>query len=436
MAFEPASESDLLEIFRREVSPEYAAGLETENDGVGFDAVVAFAAMDARVTEAGAVSTQAYYLLPHSTQIRPESQGEERATLTLFLSRIAPVDFDMVLDMGTAGPSVVESVRAGDGTLTEQHTYDLETETTLPSGSLGPFALTYRARRPGYQGNFPWPDVPGREVSFVERGRAAVPGATFLAGNVIEDVPGVPDRFAQFMVGQFIRVTSGPNAAITPRRIISFTPPQTSGGPSSVIVDGAPLTPGVGDVEVEEYEDVGLRITGLTMAVGGRHGWLDALGVERGIYRQASETDAALRERIATLDDVVSPTAISRLCQRILTPAGIPWRIIEAGDPDVLTAFRWQLGAVGTGAVDLVTIDFATRRRMFAVVLGVTGAGENGTMYDVVYGATDENDLDGDASCDGGPQEWLATLAALRAQLDRIRAGGVAAPILLDPAYW
>ena len=79
MSFEPISFDGLLDVFRREVDKAYAVGLENENDGFGFDIVRAYARQLARVAEGFAVSSQAYYLLPHSTQVRPEAQGEARA---------------------------------------------------------------------------------------------------------------------------------------------------------------------------------------------------------------------------------------------------------------------------------------------------------------------------------------------------------------------
>ncbi|NBX24421.1 MAG: hypothetical protein EBR52_10075, partial [Microbacteriaceae bacterium] len=61
----------------------------------------------------------------------------------------------------------------------------------------------------------------------------------------------------------------------------------------------------------------------------GRSADLDGLADNRGIYRTTAETDNALRLRIRSLPDVVSPNAIVRACNRILGPLGLPYDLIE-----------------------------------------------------------------------------------------------------------
>jgi len=61
----------------------------------------------------------------------------------------------------------------------------------------------------------------------------------------------------------------------------------------------------------------------------GRSADLDGLADNRGLYRVPNETDNALRLRIRALPDVVSPDAIVRSCNRILTPLGLPYDLIE-----------------------------------------------------------------------------------------------------------
>lgn len=431
MSFEPASIDDLLDVFRREVSQPYAYGLENENDGFGFDIVHVYASQLARVAEAFALSSQAYYLRPHSTQVRPEAHGEARASLTISIERIGAVDFDLTLAAAT-GIEFALFDRDGSGASVEQQRYRLVSDVTFAAGDAGPTSVILEAVRPGYQANFPWPGVPGREFLFALRGTASVPGATFGASNDISDTAGVADRFASSMVGQFIRVVTGPNAGTYPRRIVSFVPPTVAGQPGMVTVDGAPLLPGVGDVEVEEFADVGFRITGLTPATGGRHGWLDAIGNERLIPRRSGETDDDYRARIAELPDVVSPAAIIRLLQRVLVPAGIPYDHREAGDPYTVTGFRWVPSNVGSGAMSYAVVNdyLPDFRRRFYVIVGLTGAGEIGVPYDQPY---PDNAMDGGAFTDGYPVDWSAALVQLAAQLDAVKGGGIAPIIVIDP---
>lgn len=432
MSFEPASINDLLDVFRREVSQPYAYGLENENDGFGFDIVHVYASQLARVAEAFALSSQAYYLRPHSTQVRPEAQGEARASLAVSIERIGAVDFDLTLAAAT-GIEFALFDRDGSGAPVEQQRYRLVSDVTFVAGDAGPASVMLEAVRPGYQANFPWPGVPGREFLFALRGTASVPGATFGAANDISDTAGVADRFASSMVGQFVRVITGPNAGTYPRRIVSFVPPTVAGQPGTVIVDGAPLLPGAGDVEVEEFEDVGLRIVSIDSdATGGRHGWLDAIGLERLLPRRVGETDDSYRARIVELPDVVSPAAILRLLQRVLVPAGIPYDHREAGDPYTVTGFRWVPSNTGTGALShsVVSDYLPDVRRRFYVIVGLTGEGEIGTPCDGPY---PDNACDGPALCDGYPVDWVADLNRLAAQLEAVRGGGIAAIIVIDP---
>lgn len=424
MTTQPVTQDDLLTLWRRLFPRSYTQGIETENDGMGFVPFQAFAAMFARVAEGAAVSSQAYYLLPSSLAVRPWAAGAAYATGTVEIVRAAPAWADLVLVAGTRLVAVLENI---DGVLVDGPEFELTQDLTIPAGSLGAFTAPVRSTRVGYQGNLP----PERINAFSPLGTAAITG-TATAPDTLTD-NGLPDRFTLGMQGRYLRITSGPDASPLPRRIIGL-----SQGPGGVVVqvNGPPLLGGPFTCEIEEWAELGLTVTQPDPTTGGRHGWLDAIAYDRGLFRQLGESDVDFRARIAALDDVVCPGAVVRLCDRLLTANGIPWRLIEAGDPVVLTAYRWQLGAPGTGAVQQVTIDFSTRRRMFAIALGPTGAGEDGTMLDVVFGATDKNDLDGDATLDGGPQQWLAVLAALRAQLDRIRAAGVAALILIDPVYY
>jgi hypothetical protein len=424
MTSQPTTQDDLLELWRRLFPLSYTRGIEFENDGQGFVPFQAWAAMLARVAEATAVSSQAYYLLPSSLAVRPWAAGAQAATGVVQIHRSAPAWADLLIPAGTL---LVARLRTSDGTVVDGPEFALVDDVAIPGGSLGPVPAAVRSTRVGYQGNLP----PTRISAFVTLGTATVVG-TATAPDVLQD-NGQPDRFTLSMLGRYLRITSGPDASPVPRRIVDVV--QT-GATVTVRVDGPVLLGGPFVAEVEEWEDLGLTVDQPDATSGGRHGWLDAIAYDRGLFRQLGETDEQLRARVASLDDVVSPGAVIRLCDRLLTPAGIPWRLIEAGDPVLLTAFRWELGAGGTGAVEQVTIDFATRRRMFAIALGPTGQGEDGTQLDTVLGATDTNDLDGDATLDGGPQQWLAVLAALRAQLDRIRAAGVAALILIDPIYY
>jgi len=77
--------------------------------------------------------------------------------------------------------------------------------------------------------------------------------------------------------------------------------------------------------------DLGFTATNAASPSGGKIGVLDELGKERGIYRNAGETDTSYRKRVANLPDVVSPGAITRAANRAVTPYGLNACLREVG---------------------------------------------------------------------------------------------------------
>jgi len=78
-------------------------------------------------------------------------------------------------------------------------------------------------------------------------------------------------------------------------------------------------------------KDLGFSVTNELSPTGGRLAMLDELGAERNIGRAPGETDDAYRQRIATLPDTVSPNAIRRAVNRVLSPLGAAVCLREVG---------------------------------------------------------------------------------------------------------
>ncbi len=414
------TQSDLLALWRSLFPVSYTEPLENEDDGFGLDVYAQQAAQFARVSEAVAVTTQAYYLRPHSTQIRPEAQAEARATGELELTRSAGTAAGAVT-VGQ-GERFVERVRDSRGELVDGVTFRATADATLAAGSLGPVTVAIEAERPGYQGNLP----AERVTAFLERGRATVTGGSVQAGKVVDGSgAGGSDRLALGMIGQYVRFTSGANATTVPRRILSVT----QGSPSVAEVDGTALTAGAGDFDVVEFADLGLLVTQPAATSGGRHGWLDAIGLDRNMGRAPGESDDSYRLRLSELPDVVSPGAINRIAARALTPLGIAWALMETREPATLIGFVWDLHAFDFGDLSngIVLLDEFDAVRFFILRVGIGNQGEFGFAFDNFPGGAWDWGF-----FDGYPVDYYAALGALYSSIEQARAGGVRWELVRD----
>lgn len=429
MSFQPISKDELLALWRSLFPRGYTAPIETEGDGQGFDAVAQQAEQLARVATAENVTTQAYYLRPHSTQTAPESAGERRATGTLLVTRAAPATGSITLAQGTEW---VADVVSPSGLVSDGIRVRSTADVTIPAGALGAATVPVEAVRAGYQGNL----LPETVTRFAARGRATVPSPTVEAGNVLRD-SGVPDRLTEAMIGQYVRLVGGINGGTVPRRILSVT----QGSPTSyAVLDGAPLVfpDALTQAEVEEFADLGLTVEQPSALSGGRHGWLDAIADERRSGRQPGETDAALRLRLSYLDDVVSPAAILRIASRILTPLGIRFRFAETRDClSGLRGFVYDFDPYD--AFDLfspgapVYVGDGTETTFFVLFVSLGNAGEFGFAYDAPYPENAYDASDALNAYDGFPVTYYAGLAPLYAAIEAARAAGIGWLLVRDP---
>lgn len=89
--------------------------------------------------------------------------------------------------------------------------------------------------------------------------------------------------------------------------------------------------------------DWGLTVTNVAQPSGGTSGTLDLLGRERNTPRISGETDTQYRQRVAAIADVVTPNAIKRRLNKVLTqgPLGLNWCFREIGAP-LFPGFYWD----------------------------------------------------------------------------------------------
>lgn len=425
---------DYLALWRRLFPRAYTRPMEQEREGEGLDMVAAQAAIFARVDEAIRETTQRYFLEPHTLQQSAPASLAAAASAVLQLTRTGDASYDVPLFTGTR---VVVMYRDTRGEWREGLEFAVAEDTTLAAGDVGPIDLPVIGTRVGYLGNV----GAGAISAFVLRGSATIEDATVVPSALTEVLnDGGVDRFTASQVGQFLAFRSGPNLGQT-RRIDNVLGQVAT-------VQGAALSAGVGDAEVLEFEDLGLVVTQPDAATGGLDAWLDAIGAERLIFRQLTESADAYRARIAQLPDVVSPLAIERILNGILTPAGIPWVLRETLDPDTLFGMVMDVSPLDTTRFWWAWPGgfYVPNVRFFVISVGITGAGESGFAMDAELEAGAPyiaNALDAAEPAppaggmtnayDGRPVDYLSAIAAAWAAVNRARAGGVGFVIALDP---
>lgn len=419
------TQAELLEVWRSVLPESYTTPLEEENDGRGFDVIAACAAVLARVAAAVETTTQAMYLFPHSIQEAPESSGEAHATGNVTLTRAAPTDGVLSLEEGDS--MLVELVTLDGETIFEVG-LELAADIDLAE-STTPVTAAVRAARPGYQANVE--DTGGRSVAFLRRTTATMQGATSTAANLLTAAAG-GDQFDEGMLGAFVRFTGGGNLATSPRRVTGFT------APASVTVDGAALVAAADNsLRVVDINELGVSAELDGDLTGGVFGWLDELGKERDIGRNASEADSEYRERVRDLPDVVAPNSLVRAARRILEPLSIPFRVMESRS-------REQFPGEWGGAVDAMACDdpnlsifpedqhqnFVQGDRFdkqgFYVVIERQGYGDPGWPAGIkLPGGVHPSNACDYMACDGAPFGFLADIERLVAEINKTRSGGM-----------
>lgn len=416
------TQAQFLDLWRRLFPREYTRPIEEDNEGEGLDAIAAFAAIMAQVDRAIDFTIQRYYLKPHTLQTGDPAAGLGVAAGTLTLTRSAPVNFEIVLEVGT-----LLQARFVDtfGVTRDGALYQVVTPLTMPSGSLGPFSLEVAALSGGFAGNV----VEGSIQAFVAQTVAAIDDATIGGGLDTVTNAGARDVFLDNHVGRYFVFDTTTPINIdreTPRRIISI-------GGQTVTVATAYAAVGVpASGRVLAFESLGINVVQPTDLTGGRDGWLDALGDERRIGRRLGESDTAYRDRICTLPDTISPGAINRIARRILDPLGVRFLLKETRDPATWPGFIYDISPFDIGTPFDGYVGGCELTTSFVICVGLSSAGDFGAPYDATL-VPNPNAWDVMAF-DGFAIEYAAALGALFDQVNAARAAGVCFDIVLDLA--
>lgn len=105
------------------------------------------------------------------------------------------------------------------------------------------------------------------------------------------------------------------------------------------------------------HGDTSFVVAQILDATGGTCAFLDQLGVDRGLPRNAGEGNDQYRYRVRLLPDTISPGAIARTAQRLLGALGIPFTIIETWQVDYQTCWDGPPDAVGLYNPNLLAYD-------------------------------------------------------------------------------
>jgi len=426
---EARTKAELLEIWRRDMDPGYTIPLEQEAEGRGLDVISGLAAMLERASQAVQVSTQALYLKPHSTQLDPPASGGVKATGSIDISLDAPANGDLlfVAREATDGSATFDSPRAfvvlqsPDGDDVEGPRFDTlgaaGVITFIPAGTTGPLTLQLRAERDGFQGNV----KAGTRLEFERRGRATATVDTVAVFGQLAtlslDASG--NRFGVNAVGQYVRFLDGANAGKPPQLITA----RASDLSVSLLHTSEILLPqSGGTVEILDASDLGVFGVTTTGTAGGRGAELDLIARERAAGRSGGETDDELRARLCVLDDRVSPAALLRTAENILTPAGVPFELIEVGEADVGMAFFPLVTPQNTGDAFDNPQAYA-QREFFAPLTDASPSSRSIGFLIVINGAL----LPGDE----GERDVL--LARLISAIKERKGGGVPWGIAFEP---
>lgn len=166
---------------------------------------------------------------------------------------------------------------------------------------------------------------------------ASVFAGTFEVGETIDVASGaafarvVAEGVAGGIKHLAVVLTSGPSSALAAGAALAGL---TSGATATVrsnehSSDFVAETATAAWRVLDWVDDYGLAVSNVASPTGGRVGFLDELGDERGIGRSPGESDDLYRARIREIADVVSPSAVRRALNRSF--AGYAWSLREVG---------------------------------------------------------------------------------------------------------
>lgn len=172
-------------------------------------------------------------------------------------------------------------------------------------------------------------------------------------------------------------------------------------------------------------DDLGVTVTNAESPHDGRLAVLDALGDERDIKRGANEDDDSYRERVATPADTVSPNAIIRGINQVLSRYSLDGCFREVGTV-MFPGFYYDVDAYDydfeLNPFDRfkLLVDYVEMRAFFLIGVPLLNWGEFGFSFDV--GIANAWDF---GFFDGHPSQLSAIYTSLWNVAEERHAGGV-----------
>lgn len=283
-----------------------------------------------------------------------------------------------------------------------------------------------RARAIGYTGPEPAVSVGGRLTLELMQcfEAAAIVGGPFVVGEEVAVLDATSTVIGR---GRIVAARAGGSGVRVGYVLLDGVPASVGGhlngtisGASTTVTILTKTTMPTPEIETATWRvldwatDMGIVVTNAASPEGGRLGFLDQIGAERGISRATGESDDAYAKRVAQIVDTVSPNAIRRAANRVLSTTGSAACLREVGDTAYFPGLFYDAGGSATGdsthgpdpfsgdpsRMFAYDMDFAARpsdrfklwldsvemRAFFLVGVPFLQLGENGFFYDGAIG--------------------------------------------------
>lgn len=497
----PLTHDDLLALWKDVTDESYWRPLVNDPDS-GIEAIEQAIEQTTRASLAVDRSTQALFIFPWSGQTDAPASGGAKATVDLIVTRAAGIGA-VVLDAGLVILHTETDYGPDGGQLfTTGRKYIVQTRATLLPGSVGPLTVHAEAELEGTGYNLP---QPGTIQQIAQLGSNLHNTGIVQDNNRLQIATGAGDLLAPTHVLGYIAITTGSNAGQR-RRIVHYNAGSPSsvqldaewvlrgvltgtwvagetvtqgtavgqyvaGDAQALVIEhqtgtfgigaivgsqsGAsfavtnmevvgPMIPGSADWHTLAWDlDLGISISNPALPTGGRLPMLDELGDDRGIPRATNESDDLYRQRVGTPADVVTPNAIRRAANHVLSRFNLACCFRQVGSK-LLPGFYYDAGSSSQGsgqkpettfAYDMpmtipgnrfkLIFDLVHFRAWFMLGIPRFNVGEFGFAYDAPTKNAYDARIPAGNFYDGFPVGNRAINAAIFAAVERARMGGV-----------